>query len=152
MPRKYEKDPRLAAWVETQRILWNRDFREAGEGNPEVRTEAQIDAVEKNDASSLNQITDLADERAMSFVEASGITGECTTNMEGEREDACVENITQRSIYASNEEDCESMNLPTELKRLSCERKDKLDKLGFVWSLRTKRIEDHWDDMFRQVS
>jgi len=35
--------------------------------------------------------------------------------------------------------------------RLSQERKDKLDAIGFVWSLRSKRIEDHWDLMFRQV-
>ena len=36
--------------------------------------------------------------------------------------------------------------------RLSQERKEKLEALGFVWSLRSKRIEDHWDLMFRSVS
>lgn len=36
-------------------------------------------------------------------------------------------------------------------KKLTPERKEKLDALGFVWSLRTKRIEDHWDEMFRQL-
>lgn len=36
-------------------------------------------------------------------------------------------------------------------KRLSLERKEKLEALGFVWSLRSKRIDDHWDDMFRQL-
>lgn len=37
-------------------------------------------------------------------------------------------------------------------KRLTKERKEKLDALGFVWSLRSKRIDDHWDEMFRQVN
>jgi len=37
------------------------------------------------------------------------------------------------------------------VKRLSQERKNKLDQLGFVWSLRNKRIDDHWDQMFRQL-
>jgi hypothetical protein len=32
-----------------------------------------------------------------------------------------------------------------QVKRLSQERKEKLDALGFVWSLRSKRVDDHWD-------
>ena len=40
---------------------------------------------------------------------------------------------------------------PTQPKRLTKERKEKLDAIGFVWSLRNKRIDDHWDEMFRQV-
>jgi len=36
-------------------------------------------------------------------------------------------------------------------KRLTKERKEKLDAIGFVWSLRSKRIDDHWDEMFRKV-
>ena len=36
-------------------------------------------------------------------------------------------------------------------KRLSEERKNMLDSLGFVWSLRSKRTDDHWDDMYRQL-
>lgn len=39
----------------------------------------------------------------------------------------------------------------TQPKRLTKERKEKLDAIGFVWSLRNKRIDDHWDEMFRQV-
>jgi hypothetical protein len=36
-------------------------------------------------------------------------------------------------------------------KVLTQERKDKLDALGFVWNLRSKRVDDHWDEMFSQV-
>ena len=38
-----------------------------------------------------------------------------------------------------------SENLLQQVKRLSQERKEKLDALGFVWSLRSKRVDDHWD-------
>lgn len=36
-------------------------------------------------------------------------------------------------------------------RHLTQERKEKLDALGFVWSLRSKRIDDHWDEMFKQL-
>eukprot|EP00429_Kryptoperidinium_foliaceum_P036643 CAMPEP_0176178096 /NCGR_PEP_ID=MMETSP0120_2-20121206/91256_1 /TAXON_ID=160619 /ORGANISM="Kryptoperidinium foliaceum, Strain CCMP 1326" /LENGTH=1067 /DNA_ID=CAMNT_0017516245 /DNA_START=166 /DNA_END=3371 /DNA_ORIENTATION=+ len=36
-------------------------------------------------------------------------------------------------------------------KQLTPERYQKLQDLGFVWSLRSKRIEDHWDEMYRQL-
>lgn len=36
-------------------------------------------------------------------------------------------------------------------KKLTEERKTKLEELGFVWSLRSKRVDDHWDDMFLKL-
>ncbi|CAJ1957843.1 unnamed protein product [Cylindrotheca closterium] len=75
VPRKFEGDPKLATWVETQRVLWNKEAK---------------------------------------------------------------------SAVAPVEEDAQ-------LKRLTPSRKQRLDALGFVWSLRNKRIEDHWDEMFRQL-
>ena len=36
-------------------------------------------------------------------------------------------------------------------KRLTPERKKMLEDLGFVWSLRSKRVDDHWDEMYRQL-
>lgn len=36
-------------------------------------------------------------------------------------------------------------------KRLTQELKERLDGLGFVWSLRHKRIADHWQHMFDQL-
>jgi len=77
VPRKFEGDPKLATWVETQRVLWNKEAKSAASGTAET-------------------------------------------------EDA-------------------------KLKRLTPLRKQRLDALGFVWSLRNKRIEDHWDEMFRQL-
>lgn len=50
---------------------------------------------------------------------------------------------------AGDDDSMDQLKLPA--KRLSRARKEKLDALGFVWSLRSKRIDDHWDDMFRQL-
>ncbi|KAL3936285.1 MAG: hypothetical protein SGBAC_008367 [Bacillariaceae sp.] len=81
VPRKFEGDPKLATWVETQRVVWNKEAKSAASG---------------------------------------------TTAAEAITEDA-------------------------KLKRLTPLRKQRLQDLGFVWSLRNKRIEDHWDEMFRQL-
>lgn len=81
VPRKFEGDPKLATWVETQRVVWNKEAKSA----------------------------------------ASGTTA--------------AETITEDA----------------KLKRLTPLRKQRLHDLGFVWSLRNKRIEDHWDEMFRQL-
>lgn len=87
VPRKFEGDPKLATWVETQRVLWNKEVKQSTTSN--TAPIPQLGAVEMLD-------------------------------------------------------DAKS-------KRLTRERKQKLDALGFVWSLRSKRIEDHWDEMFRQL-
>jgi hypothetical protein len=82
VPRKFEGDPKLATWVETQRVLWNKEAKQ-----PTTDPNSEL-PVEMDEAKS---------------------------------------------------------------KRVTPERKQKLDALGFVWSLRSKRIEDHWDEMFRQL-
>lgn len=73
---------KLGAWVETQRVLWNRDYNQGKDKSPWPVDPATAVAITK---------------------------------------------------------------------RLSLERKEKLDALGFVWSLRSKRIDDHWDEMFKQL-
>lgn len=55
----------------------------------------------------------------------------------------------QQSHIAQKQGDLQEQ--PATAKRLTKDRKDKLDALGFVWSLRNKRINDHWDEMFRQL-
>ena len=82
VPRKFEGDSKLATWVETQRVLWNKEVKSSSNAN-------DPDAIP----------------------------------------------ITEEA----------------KLKRLTPARKQRLDELGFVWSLRNKRIEDHWDEMFRQL-
>jgi len=72
--------------------------------------------------------------------------------------EAMDEDAHQAAVVAAAEAAAEAiMDAPTAALaarpalRLTQERKDRLDALGFVWSLRSKRIEDHWDLMFRQL-
>jgi hypothetical protein len=99
VPKKYESDPKLAAWVESQRALWNRD---------------QNPVKEKNQNPPATTWTT----------------------------DPAASTTAQPPATA----------VSSTVKRLSLERKQKLDDLGFVWSLRSKRIEDHWDEMFKQLA
>jgi hypothetical protein len=92
VPRKFQTDPKLATWVEGQRILWNKDIRRA---NAAANTTSGSDG--------------------------GGVPDPAPPVDDGK------------------------------IKRLTAERKQKLDTLGFVWSLRSKRIDDHWDEMFRQL-
>ena len=200
---------KLAAWVETQRVLWNREYRESiGATNtntnnlandslplPEPATVAVtagtsslVDPLEVRSPedwvlemvrqSQENQppesgggatVEDAA-EIAATMAEEVAIPGAL-----GKRNIAAVE--TAAAAAASDTTSLEGTDLvgleqrgedtniidnkstvaPTLLmqqsqpKILTQERKDKLDALNFVWSLRTKRIDDHWDEMFKQV-
>jgi hypothetical protein len=132
VPRKYEDDPRLAAWVETQRALWNRDYRETNISHP-LPLPDDADAPAVVDLSLNPAAWDLGmAEDAIDAVD-TGI------RYEYDHLDA---------TEASEVEKDYSLLPP---KRLSQDRKDKLDAIGFVWSLRNKRVEDHWDTMFHQV-
>jgi hypothetical protein len=110
VPRKYEQDPRLATWVETQRVLWNRDYRRQETTSPSPEPLC----------TPVDQLQEPKQELADSANVAASLNA-----------DLSIED--------------------TKIKRLTPERKQKLDQLGFVWSLRSKRIEDHWDQMFRQL-
>jgi hypothetical protein len=48
-------------------------------------------------------------------------------------------------------DDGEAEDSKMSYKRLSEEKIAKLDALGFVWNLRIKRVEDHWESMFNQL-
>lgn len=100
VPRKYDADPKLAVWVESQRALWNRDFNQSK------------DKPATNHRSTIGQEPDL--------------------------------HLNDASLV-------QNPTIPSAAKGLTLERKIKLDELGFVWSLRTKRIDDHWDEMFNQL-
>lgn len=105
VPRKFDEDPKLSTWVETQRHLWNRDFRKQEVPSPTQDVPESFVSV---------------DEQLPPEIAALGATN-----------DFFMED--------------------TKIKRLTPERKLKLDQLGFVWSLRSKRTEDHWDEMFKQL-
>ena len=171
VPRKYEADPKLATWVETQRVLWNRDLRIASTspslepGSGGQTSEAAIAAAASSspsDSVNRNLLSLYGEEVLPSTVAAA----EAVVEQAGDDE---VVLVMGGSVAASSGIggvgssptdvapgglQSASATIKQQLqvvKRLTPDRKKKLDDLGFVWSLRSKRIEDHWDDMFRQL-
>jgi Helicase associated domain len=158
VPRKYEKDQKLGTWVETQRVLWNRDYRKVG---PKEAVQA---AAATAMATSMTMAGyDGSDSKvASSMFEAVPPT---TTEMAGSTEQythvAMLPGSFDATKFYVQSENGEGGAAPTNSvqtkvaadkgKRLTLERKQKLDELGFIWSLRSKRIEDHWDEMFKQL-
>ena len=189
VPRKYEADPKLSTWVETQRVrqemslepcvpclckcpfttlshstnlsfsqfLWNRDYRNAAnasvagtEGEPQDRNYSSS-TMQSSLESMPDTMPPLPDPAQMPHAATF------THWTPGEDEDAAVVAAAAAAAAEAVDEEVDQ-NPPfvpprdaTTPRRLTKERKDKLDALGFVWSLRNKRIDDHWDEMFRQV-
>ena len=125
VPRKFDQDPKLATWVETQRVLWNRDHRSC-----------KSFAVNEDSAYPTDWPSSIDEPKRTDAEEAAAALSE---------ED---EVVAAAAVAAAEVVDAAAKPMN---KKLSKERKEKLDALGFVWSLRSKRIEDHWDEMFRQV-
>lgn len=172
VPRKYEADPKLSTWVETQRVsrpvnlcwlsfpvraahtfflilfaqlLWNRDYRHAAFTDM-VNQERQYSS--SNVDSGTDSMPLLPDPAHIPL--AAGMSSEWTADM-GEDADVVAAAAAAAAEAVDEEVDRGGEASPPQLKLLTKERKEKLDALGFVWSLRNKRIDDHWDEMFRQV-
>jgi hypothetical protein len=190
VPRKFDQDPKLATWVETQRVLWNRDYRTIGtlgENNHVVPNhDATTTGEPPKDATMINYNNnemisttpppppeeEWQDDRGgVVVVEASetqtilqGVTetilqDAATTApammMESSDNHVLLEDAEVAAPFPSpgatvHAHHGQAPNV-TPVKRLTPERKQLLDDIGFVWSLRSKRIEDHWDEMFRQL-
>ena len=201
VPRKYEADPKLASWVETQRVLWNRDLRLAS-ASPLMDTPAVSNETFSGSTSAPEAGQAVVDETSKATTESTGpndgtnpavfplygvevlpstaAAAEVAVQQAGDDEVVIVmggsapatatagsaaatlpaavpDNAAgdQLSAAASSSVPVPSAKPSQQqlqvVKRLTPERKQKLDGLGFVWSLRSKRIEDHWDDMFRQL-
>ena len=144
VPRKFDMDPKLATWVETQRVLWNRDHRiahriammNAASTSPTVTS----DTVQRWEEEFGQEDSDWVTSEEASPEDAAELEAAM-----GE-DDGVVE---AAAVAAAEVVDAADVERP--MMKLSKERKEKLNALGFVWSLRSKRIEDHWDEMFRQV-
>jgi hypothetical protein len=167
VPRKYEGDPKLATWVETQRVLWNRDFREGGSvaGSEEIGFQLPepaavppvagmgktpddwVEAIGKPDSGGAT--AEDAAELAATMTEYA-IHGE--DGLHRSEEDAQNAAVVEAAAAAAAEavdaplSDAVKVSL-LQTRRLTQERKERLDVLGFVWSLRNKRIDDHWDEV-----
>lgn len=162
VPRKYDRDQKLSTWVETQRVLWNRDYRKI---NPKAAVEAAVAtaaaasiALADYDASNVEAPTPGVYEFVPLTTAPNGLgmNTEVYSNSSGLAPGDCSNgNTSGTGVVASNAGMSAS---PVTIaaaadrgRRLTQERKRKLDEVGFVWSLRAKRIEDHWDEMFKQL-
>lgn len=122
VPRKYDLDPKLGCWVETQRQLFNRDFKQL----QEIETRALSDGDDNYQA-------------AVAGYQGAFAEADASVDLDS-KPSAAPDGVLM---------DTNTGILPT--RRLTQERKDRLDELGFVWSLRHKRIADHWQKMFEQL-
>lgn len=153
VPKKFEEDAKLASWVENQRVLYNRDYKPRSSLSSTVAASAQP----KMEAPEPNSIEAKSPEEWA--VEMSGATEEDAAEVAATMAEATMEvvndvvddaAIAEMAAVAAAANDAAGAAVavpedPTKGKKLSLERKEKLDALGFVWSLRSKRVDDHWD-------
>jgi hypothetical protein len=165
VPKKFEEDPKLASWIENQRVLYNRDFKsqeprtsllkredsDLGVADPhtsEGKTPEEW-AVEMDKGTPATE--EDAAEVAATMAEA---TMEVINDVVAPMDEATMSEMaaaatsdTEAAVDSPNGDGSEHMSekILQQVKRLSQERKEKLDALGFVWSLRSKRVDDHWD-------
>ena len=145
VPRKFQGDPKLATWVETQRVLYNRDCRAAAaatlkasptEERPSVLSEPVVEELLGVEA---------VPEPVARLAEVPPVSSDSDPEIPPVPTDPVLEGTNSVMLEDSPLEDL------LQGKRLTEERKQKLNALGFVWSLRSKRIEDHWDEMYGQL-
>lgn len=189
VPKKFEEDPKLATWVETQRVLYNRDYRKQGTKGGDLQNDnnpPQEHLMEGGEPSGAEVATgsktpeEWAAELDTSGAPSQEATAEDAAEVAATMEAAAMEIVEEVVTTVATDADMQEDHgeLPTadskdhgELvdvsmddtatkggtvcvithKRLTQERKDKLEVLGFVWSLRSKRVDDHWDEMFNQL-
>jgi Helicase associated domain len=143
VPRKYPDDPDLSAWVEMMRALWNRDYHSQADPNLYVR-ETINSPIDANVDATLTSLP--FDSRPSDFLTESG--DEAAVGLGSITDDAAAVAVLHGLIGAPVSETLD-FSLPTN--GLTSERKEKLDNLGFVWCVRMKQFDDHWDEMFRQL-
>lgn len=122
-----------------QRDLWNRDHRGeidgyANQQDDDTKQKAGQDCKDVN--SNVAQQNNAMD--SYETTEES-TTGDCIAE-----DSACVESSESEGV------DTRLPLLP--MKALTQERITKLNRLGFVWCVRGKQYDDHWNEMYRQVS
>ena len=158
MPKKYQEDPKLASWVELQRNLYNRDYKKP-------KTEPASNDEESPKTAFMPSVTEgktpeewaeemAAVETAMDPSIIAAMQVAASMDVADEVAEAAMEvvnEVTATPIEDSKPVATEEADDLSSTKRLTKERRDKLDALGFVWSLRIKRVDDHWDTMYQQL-
>lgn len=100
----------------------------------------------------------LIDKSSLTFTESEASKLESTSKLGATMDNQNPSVSTALKELIKKPVDCEKpvaaqrkVNPTVEKPRLTEERKEKLDKMGFVWSLRSKRAEEHWEYMFAEL-
>ena len=162
VPKKYEEDPKLASWIESQRVLYNRDYRIPEPRSSMFKEELAYPPCSEGKTPEewgleMDKGTPATEEDAAEVAATMAeATMEVVNDVIAPMDEAAIDEMGAVAEGASDTEvamdsptgdgtELMSDNMLQQAKRLSRERKEKLDALGFVWSLRSKRVDDHWD-------
>jgi hypothetical protein len=167
VPKKYEEDPKLASWIENQRVLYNRDYKSHEPRSSLFKQDSSYSGVAYSTPSEgkspeewgleMDKGTPATEEDAAEVAATMAeATMEVVNDVVAPIDDATMDEMggvedpnsdTDVAMDSPNGDGTEPMseNMLQQVRRLSQERKEKLDALGFVWSLRSKRVDDHWD-------
>lgn len=165
MPKKYPEDPKLGSWVEAQRNLFNREYKQKADSGSSSNEDAPppppAAAAASMPPTYAKSPEEWADEMEITATNAAADSAMAMNISGGGVEAAAMEVVNEMTADDGGGKRAAIDNetvLPGEYmdeklppKRLSEDRKKMLDSLGFVWSLRSKRTDDHWDDMYRQL-
>lgn len=173
VPKKYEEDPKLASWIENQRVLYNRDYKSHEPRSSLFKQDSSYSGIAYPSPSEgktpeewgleMDKGTPATEEDAAEVAATMAeATMEVVNDVVAPIDDATMDEMgavdeptsdTDVAMDSPNGDGTEPMseNMLQQVRRLSQERKEKLDALGFVWSLRSKRVDDHWDLMFNQL-
>lgn len=167
VPKKYEEDPKLASWIENQRVLYNRDYKSHEPRSSLFKQDSSYSGIAYSSPSEgktpeewgleMDKGTPATEEDAAEVAATMAeATMEVVNDVVAPIDDATMDEMgaveeptsdTDVAMDSPNGDGTEPMseNMLQHVRRLSQERKEKLDALGFVWSLRSKRVDDHWD-------
>jgi Helicase associated domain len=145
VPKGYAEDRQLARWVERVRAIGGRlDTAIVCEARSQL-TVSDCEEIEHHGPADASTGTS-------SSLSGDGngtrTSGNIDTMVEMDAASALEEAEAARTVSTGKRESTKPGN---DALCITDDRKEDLNRLGFVWNLRGKRFEDHWDAMFRQV-
>jgi len=158
VPKKYQDDPKLGSWVETQRNLYNREYKQVkpkadsgASSSEDLPPPPAAAAMPSAEAKSPEEWADEMEKATGAAMDVDGGVEAAAMEVVNEVTAAPDDGGGKPAAVTAEEAVVQEEAAAGPTKRLTRERKDLLDALGFVWSLRSKRTDDHWDEMYRQL-
>jgi Helicase associated domain len=145
VPKGYAEDRQLARWVERVRAIGGRlDTAIVCEARSQL-TVSDCEEIEHHGPADASTGTSSSLPGDGNVTRASG---NIDTVVEMDAASALEEAEAARTVSTGKRDSTKPGN---DALCITDDRMEDLNRLGFVWNLRGKRFEDHWDAMFRQV-